>query len=92
MKLRSIRSVFFLLALASCKASWNDPPKPLPGQPCNELEHFCPTGKGCCGNEMTCGGEPASVGCPPASCCPIGPGFMISRDGGASKLMRMVGP
>lgn len=87
------RALLFI-ACSSCTASWNDPPKPLPGQPCSELEHFCPTGKGCCGNDETCGGEPASVGCPALSCCMISSGFMTSRgDGGVpSKPMRMVAP
>ena len=59
------------LASAACRAGWDDAPPPPPGQACNALEHWCPTGRGCCGNEDTCGGEPASVGCPADSCCPV---------------------
>jgi hypothetical protein len=67
-----------------CTPGWNDPPRPGPGQPCNELEVSCPTQHGCCPRGQTCGGEPASVGCPAGMCCPIGPGWQATRsDGGA---------
>lgn len=87
----------FIFCLLSCAKGWNDPIKPLPGQPCSEAEVSCPTQHGCCPRDQACGGEPASVGCPALSCCPIGPGFMASRgDGGASnvnsKPMRMIAP
>jgi hypothetical protein len=87
----------YLIASCSCAAGWDDPPKPLPGQPCSELEVECVTQHGCCPKDVTtCGGEPNSVGCPAGACCAIGPGFMASREDAGlppgARPMRMVKP
>ena len=91
--MRAVELFVVLLAAcgsAGCPAGWDDAPPPPPGQPCTELEVACPTQHGCCPSNSTCGGEPASVGCLPASCCPIGGVFAGAReaDGGAPRGVR----
>ena len=52
---------------------------PDPLDPCRPNEVFCPTQHGCCLEHETCGGEPASVGCPAGSCCAISTGDFGAR-------------
>jgi len=64
-------AILALLVLSACRAGWDDAPPPPPGQVCRSTEVACPTQHGCCDEGSTCGGEPASVGCPADSCCPV---------------------
>jgi hypothetical protein len=69
-----------LLALAAC-ADAPIPIVPTPGNPCGRTGVACATQHTCCDEGETCGGEPASVGCPAGECCFIGEddGLMAMR-------------
>jgi hypothetical protein len=47
--------------------------------PCGVNGTLCTTQHMCCGPNETCGGEPASVGCPKGMCCFIGEGSFEMR-------------
>jgi hypothetical protein len=62
-----------VVILAAC--SWDSAralETPTSDNPCGGGWVECATQKSCCVEGTTCGGEPASVGCPAGQCCAIG--------------------
>ena len=47
-------------------------PGSAPGYPCGVFGVVCSAQHSCCDEGDTCGGEPASVGCPAGECCYVG--------------------
>lgn len=71
---------FFILV--GCTPGWNDPLKPSKDFPCGPAGVVCETQHLCCPPGNTCGGEPASVGCPAGMCCYIGTDGLARVDAG----------
>lgn len=62
------------IVVAACNTPTILTPKTGPGTPypCGVNGTLCTTQHMCCGPDETCGGEPASVGCPKGMCCYLG--------------------
>ena len=74
---------FALAVLDSCGADAPIPIVPTPDNPCGRNGVVCETQHSCCSEGETCGGEPASVGCPGGMCCDIDNGLLgAARDAG----------
>ncbi|MGO9832605.1 MAG: hypothetical protein ACLP1X_00140 [Polyangiaceae bacterium] len=72
------------LVLCGCQlATWDAPNPPTSQYPCGPQGVVCTMQHTCCNQGDTCGGEPASVGCPVGQCCFVEPGeYGARRDGG----------
>lgn len=75
-------ALYLIASCVACRAGWDDPLPPAPGEACRPTEVLCATQKSCCPSGQTCGGEPDAIGCPTGACCPVQGGFELSRDGG----------
>jgi hypothetical protein len=62
--------IFALFTVAAC--GWDKPAAPSAEYPCGPEGVVCQTQHSCCPEYSTCGGEPASVGCPAGQCCDVG--------------------
>lgn len=73
--------VLGIIAIVACNTPTILTPKIGAGTsyPCGVNGVVCTTQHMCCGEEETCGGEPASVGCPKGMCCFVGSGEFGQR-------------
>lgn len=78
-----------LVAVAAC--GWDQDSRlsaKTADYPCGTAGVVCATQHSCCWQGSTCGGEPASVGCPAGQCCEVGSyGVALDSDGGLAPRM-----
>ena len=78
-----------IVVVACSPDSWDRPAPIIPTKdnPCGARWIECPTSHGCCiEGVQTCGGEPASVGCPAGMCCDIDNGMLGAQRSDAGTM------